>query len=149
MGTVVMLSRGVPVVLTALTLGHRDLALAAWWEERPAYWGQVFDAIDARTPTPEPATEMASDRNNSVKSLPSASVISQPDFKSDSFQHIFNQNTNNHSQDDKDSEDEGAGGSGPSLSGLDVPIVPKVSPPHHRHGNIAARRRAWSQYFAR
>ena len=66
-----------------------------------------FPPVDARTPTPEPATEMASDRNNSVKSLPSASVISQPDFKSDSFQHIFNQNTNNHSQDDKDAEDEG------------------------------------------
>ena len=39
-----MLPPGVPVVLTALTLGHSDLALAAWWEERPAYWGQVFDA---------------------------------------------------------------------------------------------------------
>ena len=62
--------------------------------------------VDARTPTPEPSKEIASDRN-SVESLPSASVISQPDFKSDSFQHIFNQNTNNHSQDDKDAEDEG------------------------------------------
>ena len=48
---------------------------------------------------------MASDRNNSVDSLPSASVISEPDFKSDSFQYIFNQNTSNHSQDDKDAEE--------------------------------------------
>ena len=52
---------------------------------------------------------MAGERNNSVANLPSASVISQPDFKSDSFQHIFNQNTNNYhqDQDDKDAEDKG------------------------------------------
>ena len=89
--------------MLTLTLGHSDLALAAWWEERPAYWGQVFDAstnwfkslisqsrlkyffvieiffppVDARTPTPhEPATEMEGERNNSVANLPSASVVS-------------------------------------------------------------------------
>ena len=49
---------------------------------------------------------MASDRDKFVESLPSASVISKPDFKSDSFQHIFNQNTNYH-HDDKDAEDKG------------------------------------------
>ena len=66
----------------------------------------VLLKIEEEAPPSKIIKEISNDRNNYVASLPSASVISQPDFKSDSFQHIFNQNTNYH-HDDKDAEDKG------------------------------------------